>query len=89
MARLAEGKDNNICVAGRHDAAVLKRIRVRKKDSAYVYCIFESYEGWLAYSTIDCCTGVPYCDLELQIPVCFEREVEDLLLRMGDVILAR
>lgn len=57
-----------------------KIIRVLKKDSAFVYAILESLEGWTSYSTIiDKFNQVNYRDLELFIPLGYADEVELVL----------
>ena len=61
------------------------KIRVRKEDSAFVYCILESYEGIASYSTLDHAPGSPHRDLELNIPLDFVTEVKALLERLGDL----
>lgn len=66
-----------------HDQAVKRRIRVRKEDSAYVYCIFEAHEGIAAYSTLDHKAGDLYRDLELQIPVAFLTDVDSVIQRLN------
>lgn len=66
--------------------SVKKVIRVKKEDSAYVYFIFESYEGITSYSTLDFKVGDPFRDLELRIPPDFVTEVEELLASMGDLV---
>jgi hypothetical protein len=63
-----------------------RRIRVRKEDSAYVYCILESHEGITSYSTLDHQAGDPFRDLELQIPFDFVDEVNRVLKDLGDMI---
>jgi hypothetical protein len=59
--------------------SVLLKIRVKKQDSAYVYFIFESYEGWLSYSTLKFQTGDPFRELELRVTPDFLEEVRGLL----------
>jgi hypothetical protein len=66
--------------------SVVKVIRVKKEDSAFVYFILESYEGITSYSTLDHREGDAYRDLELRIPPDFVAEVEDLLKRLGDLV---
>lgn len=66
------------------DQAVKRRIRVRKDDSAYIYSILESHEGIAAYSTLEFRPGDPHRDLELQVPVGFLTEVEEVLQRLRD-----
>ena len=61
-------------------------IRVRKQDSAYVYQVFESYEGLTNYSTIPSPKGTPHCDIELHLAPDLRGHVEDLLLRLGSEI---
>ena len=67
--------------------SVVKQIRVRKEDSAFVYFILESYEGITSYSTLEHRPGDPHRDLELRIPVDFVDEVEELLKTFGDQIV--
>jgi len=66
--------------------SIRKVIRVKKEDSAFVYFILESYEGITSYSTLEFMPGDAYRDLELRIPPDFLEEVEDLLMRMGDLV---
>ncbi len=61
------------------EQAVKRRIRVRKEDSAYIYCILEASEGIAAYSTLPHKAGELHRDLELQIPVAFLTDVERLI----------
>lgn len=65
---------------------IRRRIRVTKEDSAFVYCILESYEGITSYSTLQHKDGDPHRDLELMVPVDFRDEVEDLLKHLGDLV---
>jgi hypothetical protein len=67
-------------------AAILKRIRVKKEDSAFVYSILESYEGIASYSTVDYKAGDTHRDLELSVPLAFEEDVNRLLSQLGDLI---
>jgi len=46
----------------------IKRIRVRKEDSAFVYNILEAHEGLASYSTLSHRPGEAHRDLELTIP---------------------
>jgi hypothetical protein len=66
--------------------SVLKRIRVRKQDSAFVYAILESHEGIAAYSTLAHKPEDLYRDLELQIPPDFVAEAERLLRELGELV---
>ena len=66
--------------------SVVKKIRVRKEDSAFVYFILESYEGITSYSTLEFKQGDPHRDLELRTPPDFVTEVDELLQRLGDMI---
>lgn len=68
------------------DYSVRRRIRVRKEDSAFVYCILESHEGITAYSTLDGEPHSPYRDLDLQIPPNFVEEVSEVLEQLGDLV---
>lgn len=69
-----------------HDQAVLRRIRMRKEDSAYVYCILEASSGITSYTTVDYRPGEAHRDVELQIPYYFQAEAADLLKRLGDLV---
>jgi hypothetical protein len=67
--------------------AVLRRIRVRKEDSAYIYAVLEAYEGVTAYSTLPSPAECTYRDLELQVPEGFLRELDELLSRLEELIV--
>lgn len=62
--------------------SVFRTIRVRKEDSAFVYFMFESYEGIASYSTLDHKPGDAHRDLELRIPPDFIEEVDRLLTKL-------
>ena len=64
----------------------IRTIRVRKEDSAFIYCLLESYEGIASYSTLESKNGDPHRDLELQVPVDFVEEVEALLQQLGEMV---
>ncbi|MFL5814338.1 MAG: DUF4911 domain-containing protein [Bdellovibrionia bacterium] len=66
--------------------SVIKKIRVRKQDSAFVYFILEASEGIASYSTLGHKPGDPHRDLELRIPPDFVEEVEGLLKSLGDMV---
>lgn len=66
--------------------SIRRKIRVHKKDSAYVYMILEACEGIASYSTLDHKTGDSYRDLDLQIPPDFAGEVQELLKQLGDLV---
>jgi hypothetical protein len=66
--------------------SIRKMIRVRKEDSAYVYCILESYEGATCYSTLNHQLGDRHRDLELRYTKDFESEVGLILKQLGDLI---
>lgn len=66
--------------------STVRKIRVRKEDSAFVYFILESYEGITSYSTLEFKTGDAHRDLELRIPPDFIDEVDELLSSLGDLI---
>ncbi|MBL7716758.1 MAG: hypothetical protein JNL01_14935 [Bdellovibrionales bacterium] len=71
--------------ASRH--TLLRRVRVQKSESAFVYAVFEACEGIMAYSTLD--TEDPHQlhrDLELQIPAGFVEEAEAVLERLADLV---
>ncbi len=61
-------------------------IRVKKEDSAFVYCILESHEGIVSYSTVDYQVGTPHRDLELTVPLDFKEELRRVLSELGDLI---
>ena len=67
--------------------SIRRQIRVKKEDSAFVYFILESYEGIASYSTLDFQPGDLHRDLELRIPADFLVEVEELLDRLGNLII--
>lgn len=67
-------------------AFIQKIIRLHKKDSAYLYALFEAHEGWVSYSTLVSPPGVEYCEIELTIPLGFESEMNQLLLELGELI---
>ena len=69
----------------KNDAATLRRIRVRKEDSAFAYCIFEASEGILSYSTLQHQKGDLFRDLELTIPLGFKEEAEGLLFSIKEL----
>ncbi len=64
--------------------SIRKNIRVRKEDSAYVYCILESYEGMTCYSTLDYQVGDRFRDLELRFTADFAKQVETVIQLLGD-----
>ena len=59
---------------------------MRKEDSAYLYCILESYEGIAAYSTLEHKPGDAHRDLELLVTASFLEEVDALIKRLGDLV---
>lgn len=60
---------------------VVRRIRLHRKNSAFVYAILESLEGWVSFSTLDNVEhggsnwNTAFRDLELYIPKDFEQDV--------------
>lgn len=62
---------------------IKKIIRVNRADSAFVYAILESLEGFSSYSTLDPPADETfasnYRDLELHIPTTFEAEMNEIL----------
>jgi predicted KAP-like P-loop ATPase len=64
----------------------IRKIRVKKEDSAFVYFILESYEGVTSYSTLDFEPGDAHRDLELRTTSDFSKEVDDLLKRLGELV---
>lgn len=68
--------------------AVKRIIRVSKKESAFVYAIFESYEGITSYSTLDCKPEDSFRDLELYITPDYVSDVDELLKNLGNLIIS-
>jgi hypothetical protein len=68
-------------------SVILRKIRVKKEDSAFVYFILESYEGICGYSTLEGPPEANFRELELQIPACFDQEVQEVLNELGDLVL--
>jgi hypothetical protein len=64
--------------------SVVRRIRVRSDDSAFVYSVLEASEGVCAYSTLPHRPGDRHRDLELVIPVGQISEVERILNDLAD-----
>ena len=58
---------------------IRKIIRVRRRDSAFVYAILESLEGMTSFSTLSECNSQDYRELELSIVPGFAAEVETVL----------
>ena len=56
-----------------------KRIRLHKKDTAFVYAILESLEGMTMYSTLPDEPGTIHRDLKLVIPEGFVSDIEKIL----------
>jgi len=67
-------------------AALVRRVRMRKEDSAWVYTVFESHEGILSYTTLDHQPGDLYRDLEISVPVTMAQEAQRMLGSLGDLI---
>lgn len=65
-------------------ASVVRRIRVRSADSAYVYSLFEASAGICAYSTLPHRPEDRHRDLELVIPMGQLSEVERLLNELSE-----
>ena len=57
--------------------AIKKLLRCAKKDSAFLYAIFEAQEGMMTVSTAQ--TTATSCDLELQIPPAMLEDSKKLL----------
>ncbi len=64
--------------------SIIRRIRVRSEDSAFVYAVLEASEGVCAYSTLPHQTGDRHRDLELIIPDGQLPEVERILADLTD-----
>ena len=56
-----------------------KKIRLHKKDTAFVYAILESLEGMTIYSTMPDEPGSIHRDLKLWIPEGFVTDIEKIL----------
>lgn len=69
------------------DATVVKRVRSRTEDSAFLYAILEANEGITAFLTLPCEPGSNYRDLELHIPVAFVDDVGQVLESLSDCLL--
>jgi hypothetical protein len=67
--------------------SVVRRIRVKKEDSVFVYFILESHEGLTSYSTLDYPVGALYRDLELRMSPDFVTEVDEVLQSLGDLVV--
>lgn len=65
-------------------SAFVRRLRVRKEDSAHVYAILESHEGIASYSTLAHSPGDPHRDLELTVPSGFKAEVERVIRELNE-----
>jgi len=63
---------------------VVRRIRVRTEDSAYVYSLLEASDGICAYSTLPHRPGDRHRDLELVIPTGQLPEVERLITELTE-----
>lgn len=69
------------------NTSVIKRtIRVKSSDSAFVYALLESYEGWASYSTLNHKPGEAHRDLELWVPAAYIDNINELLIDLGDLI---
>lgn len=68
------------------DQAILRRIRVKKADSAFVYAVLEACEGITGYSTLEGAPSDDWRDLELQVPVGFVTELDAVLAALGEMI---
>lgn len=66
--------------------ALHKLIRVKKEDSAFVYFILEAQEGMTSYSTLKHETGSPTRDIELCFHETFEKDVNTLMKRLGEMV---
>lgn len=68
-------------------SSVRRILQVKKENSAFVYAILESHEGWTAYSTLESPKETPYRRIELLIAPDFEREVTELIEVLGDLVV--
>lgn len=67
---------------------LIRKIRVQKEDSVFVYAIMESHEGVISYSTLEHPPGALHRDLELTIPWSLREEAEKILDDLGGLIYA-
>ncbi len=58
-------------------------LRVKKKDSAYVYQLLESYEGLANYSTLTEQKGLPYRDILLHVAPDLRSFVETVVAHLA------
>lgn len=61
------------------DKSIIRRIRVRSEDSAFVYAVLEASGGVCAYSTLPSRPGDRHRDIELIIPMGQTTEVDRIL----------
>jgi len=66
--------------------SIIRRIRVRSDDSAFVYSVFEASEGVCAYSTLPHRPGDRHRDLELVIPEGQLAEAERILKDLSETL---
>ena len=64
----------------------VKKIRMRKEDSVFVYFVFEAHEGICSYSTLPFEKSDAHRDMILRIPPDFEQEVQEVLNELGDKV---
>jgi hypothetical protein len=67
-------------------AVIVRRVRMRKEDSAFVYAVFESHEGVLSYTTLGHEAGSLHRDLQLSIPATMARDAQRILQSLGDLL---
>ena len=65
-------------------ASTVLRIRASKADSAYLYSIFESYEGLCAYSTLEHRAEDHHRDIEMIVPLAQEPALRKLLATLKE-----
>lgn len=54
-------------------------LRTPKKDSAFLYFLFESHEGICMYSTIDDSKHLPYRDIDVKATLEFQSDLMNLI----------
>jgi hypothetical protein len=64
----------------------IRKIRMKREDSAFVYFILESHEGICSYSTLPFQPSDPHRDMILRIPPGSAGEVQEVLNQLGDKI---
>jgi hypothetical protein len=66
-------------------ACLIKRIRMKKADSAFVYAVLEASEGIASYSTVNYQTGALSRDIDLFFSKEFKDDVERVLNQLKEI----